>query len=103
KNAYTLSPYGFKGNLILYVEVTYNDNSGSGGRLCYYRLDKKKKYCMKKMENDAVYPDGTTRYPYGFSEFEGKWLLYQKINSTPLILRDMECYCKEEGICPFEE
>ncbi len=102
KYGYTISPYQLRGNILLYVQVT-NNGSESGGLLCYYRIDKKKKYCMKKMENDAVYPDGTTRYPYGFSEFEGKWLLYQKINSTPLILRDMECYCKEEGICPFEE
>ncbi|HRZ80353.1 MAG TPA: hypothetical protein P5044_10115, partial [bacterium] len=65
-------------------------------------IDKNKKYCMKKMDNDGSYSDGTTMFPYGFSEFEGKWLLYQKINSTPLILRDMDCYCKEEGVCPFE-
>jgi hypothetical protein len=102
ENAYTLSPYGFKDNLILYVEVT-SDGSFSGGRLCYYRLDSKKKYCMKKMDRDVSYSDGATMFPYGFSEFEGKWLLYQKIGSTPLILRDMECYCKEEGVCPFEE
>ncbi|HQB10645.1 MAG TPA: hypothetical protein PLW37_12335, partial [bacterium] len=74
-----------------------------GGLLCYYRIDKKKKYCMKKMDNDETYSDGTTRFPYGYAEFEGKWLLYQKRSSTPLILRDMDCYCKEEGVCPFEE
>lgn len=103
QNAYTLSPYQLRGNLLLYVEITYKDGSGSGGRLCYYRLDKNKKYCMKKMEDDKTYSDGTTKFPYGFSEFEGKWLLYQKLNSTPFILRDMDCYCKEEGVCPLEE
>ena len=102
-NAYTLSPYQLIGNLLLYVEITYKDGSGSGGRLCYYRIDKKKKYCMNKMEDDKNYSDGTTMFPYGFSEFEGKWLLYQKLNSDPFILRDMDCYCLEEGICPFEE
>ena len=102
-NAYTLSPYQLRGNLLLYVEITYRDGVGSGGRLCYYRLDKNKKYCMKKMEKDESYSDGTTIFPYGFSEFEGAWLLYQKLNSTPFILRDMDCYCKEEGICPLEE
>ena len=102
-NAYTLSPYQLRGNLLLYVEITYRDGVGSGGRLCYYRLDKNKKYCMKKMDDDKSYSDGTTIFPYGFSEFEGKWLLYQKLNSDPFILRDMECYCKEENICPFEE
>ena len=103
QNAYTLSPYQLRGKLLLYVEITYRDGVGSGGRLCYYRIDKNKKYCMKKMEKDESYSDGTTIFPYGFSELEGKWLLYQKINSTPLILRDMECYCKEEGVCPFEQ
>ena len=102
KNGYSISPYQLSGDIMLYVQVT-NDGSTSGGLLCYYHLDKKKSYCMKKMERDESYADGTTRYPYGFSEFEGKWLLYQKLNSTPLILRDMECYCEEEGVCPFEE
>ena len=102
-NAYTLSPYQLRGNLLLYVEITYKNSAGSGGRLCYYRIDKKKKYCMKKMDDDKTYSDGTTKFPYGFSEFEGKWLLYQKLNSTPFILRDMDCYCLEEGVCPFEE
>ena len=57
---------------------------------------------MKKMDKDEEF-NGIPIYPYGDAEFEGKWLLYQKLNSTPLILRDMECYCKEEGVCPFEE
>ena len=103
QNAYTLSPYQLRENLLLYVEITYKDGVGSGGRLCYYRFDKNKKYCMKKMEDDQTYSDGTTMFPYGFSELEAQWLLYQKLNSTSLVLRDMDCYCKEEGICPFEE
>ncbi|MDX9727432.1 MAG: hypothetical protein RBT38_13700 [Bacteroidales bacterium] len=102
ENAYTLSPYSFNGNIVVYAEITYKDDD-SGSRICYYRIDKKKKYCMKKMDKDESYSDGTTQFRYGFSEFEGKWFLYQKLNSTPLILRDMECYCKEEGVCPFEE
>ena len=55
------------------------------------------------MEDDKSYSDGTTKFPYGFGEFEGEWLLYQKRSSTSLILRNMECYCKEENVCPFEE
>ncbi|HQM86124.1 MAG TPA: hypothetical protein PLD55_15700 [bacterium] len=102
ENAYTLSPYSFNGNIVVYAEITYKDDD-SGSRICYYRIDKKKKYCMKKMDKDESYSDGTTQFRYGFSEFEGKWFLYQKLNSTPLILRDMDCYCKEEGVCPLEE
>ena len=100
--ASSIPPRMLRGNLLLYEEITYKDGVGSGGRLCYYRLDKNKKYCMKKMEDDKSYSDGSTIFPYGYAEFEGKWLLYQKRNSTPLILRDMDCYCKEEGVCPFE-
>jgi len=101
-NAYTLSPYSFRDNIVLYAEITYKD-SETGSRICYYNIDTKKKFCMKKMDKDETYSDGTTKFRYGFSEFEGKWFLYQRLNSTPLVLRDMDCYCKEEGICPFEE
>jgi len=100
KNAYSLAALEYKDDLLLFEEIT---GSQPGGLLCYYRLDKKKKYCMKKMDRDSSYEDGSTIFPYGFAEFENKWLLYQKKGSTPLILRDMDCYCKEEGICPFEE
>ena len=102
KYAYSIIPKTLRGNVLLYEEVAVVDGEGSG-LLCYYRIDKKKKYCMKKMEKDETAEDGTVIYPYGFAEYEGKWLLYQKRSSTPLILRDMECYCKEEGVCPFEE
>ena len=100
--AYSLLPRTLRENVLLYEEVTTN-GSAYGGRLCYYRIDKKKKYCMNKMEKDETYSDGTIIFPYGYAEFEGKWLLYQKRNSTPLILRDIECYCREENICPFED
>ena len=100
--AYSVPPRMLRGNLLLYEEIT-DDVTKNGGRLCYYRIDKNKKYCMKKMDDDKSYSDGSTIFPYGFAEFEGKWLLYQKRNSMPLILRDMDCYCKEEGVCPFEE
>lgn len=102
KYAYSLVPRTLKGDLLLYEEIA-NVNGEGSGLLCYYRIDKNKKYCMKKMDKDEVAEDGTVLYPYGYAEFEGKWLLYQKRSSTPLILRDMDCYCKEEGICPFEE
>ena len=93
-----------RGNTMLYEEAYQLSSSTGhyGDKLCYYNFTSKKSYCMKKMEKDKEY-NGITIYPYGDAEFEGKWLLYQKLNSTPLILRDMECYCKEEGVCPFEE
>ena len=100
--AYSLLPRTLRGNLLLYEEVTTN-GATYGGRLCYYRIDKNKKYCMKKMDDDKSYSDGTTIFPYGFAEFEGKWLLYQKKNSDSLVLRNMDCYCNETGVCPLEQ
>ena len=99
---YSLAALQFRGNTLLFEEIT-DFNGVGGGLICYYRLDLNKKYCMKKMDDDKTYSDGTTKFPYGFGEFEGKWLLYQKRSSDPFILRDMDCYCKEERVCPFEE
>jgi hypothetical protein len=92
-----------RGKTMLYEEAYQLSSSTGhyGDKLCYYNFNSQKKYCMKKMDKDEEY-SGIPIYPYGDAEFEGKWLLYQKLNSTPLILRDMECYCKEEGVCPFE-
>jgi len=90
------------GDILLYREITMDNNATlSGGRACFYRLDTKQKHCMKKMENDKQYGDWVV-FPYGHSEYEGDWFLYQKQNNSPLILRDMKCYCEKEGICPFE-
>ena len=90
------------GDVLLYREITMdNDATLSGGRACFYRLDTKQKHCMKKMENDKQYGDWVV-FPYGHSEYEGDWFLYQKQNNSPLILRDMKCYCEKEGVCPFE-
>jgi len=93
-----------RGKTMLYEEAYQLSSSTGhyGDKLCYYNFNSQKKYCMKKMDKDEEY-SGIPIYPYGDAEFEGKWLLYQKLNSTPLILRDMDCYCKEEGVCPFEE
>ena len=99
---YSLAALQFRGNTLLFEEIT-DFNGVGGGLICFYRIDKNKKYCMKKMEDDAMYSDGATVFSYGFGEFEKEWLLYQVKGSTSLILRDMDCYCLEENICPFEE
>ncbi len=98
---YSLWALQFQGNTLLYEEVT-DFNGIGGGLICYYRFDKNKKYCMKKMEDDKSYSDGTTIFPYSFGEFDSQMLLYQTRDSTSLMLRNMQCYCSETGICPFE-
>ena len=100
---YSLAPEQFRGNTVMYEEVTTNQYEEGGGRICYYRLDKEKRYCMNPMEDDKTYEDGSTRFYALYAEFEGKWLAFQLRRGSVLMLRDMECYCLEEGVCPFEE
>ena len=99
--AYSLVVQQVKNNTILYLEIEDFNGTEGGGLACFYRIDTKKRYCMKKMENDPQYGEWVD-FPYGHSEFEGDWFLYQKHANSPLILRDMACYCEKEGICPFE-
>ena len=88
----------FKSNVILYEENYVMNESGyqEDGKLCYYRIDKGKTYCSKPIENQ-------TSYGHGYATFENKYLFWQPMYKAGYILRDMDCYCKEEGICPFEE
>ncbi len=85
----------FKSDIMLYREDIAID-SGYDGKLCYYRIDKGKTYCSKPIE-------GQTSYGHGWPAFEGKYLFWQPAYKAGYILRDMECYCKEESVCPFEE
>ena len=89
----------FKSNIMLYREDYQMDASGYqvDGKLCYYRIDKEKSYCSKLIEGRK------TDYGQGWSTFEGKYLFWQPAYRVGYILRDMECYCKEEGVCPFED
>jgi len=84
----------FKSNIMLYREDIAIDG-GYDGKLCYYRIDKEKVYCSKPIE-------GQTSYGHGWPAFEGKYLFWQPAYKAGYILRDMECYCKEAGVCPFE-
>jgi len=100
--AYSLVVQQVKDNIVLYLEIEDFYGIEGGGLACFYRMDTKKRYCMKKMENDKQFGEWVD-FPYDFSEFEGKWFLYQQHASSPLILRDMDCYCEKESVCPFEE
>jgi hypothetical protein len=86
-----------RSNVLLYQEVYVMDASGyqEDGKLCFYRLDTEKTYCSKLIGD-------STKYGHGHSSFEGKYLFWQPMNGWGYILRDMECYCEKEGVCPFE-
>ncbi|HPG35975.1 MAG TPA: hypothetical protein PLG63_06540, partial [bacterium] len=65
---------------------------------CFYRFDKKKSYCPQ--ENIfSTSPDNLM----GYNTFWGKWHLWKGIGRTAAFMRDWECYCKETGVCPFDE
>ena len=87
----------FKSDIMLYTESYLLDASGyqQDNKLCFYRIDKEKVYCSKPIE-------GQKDYGHGFATFEGKYLFWQPAFKTGYILRDMECYCEKEGVCPFE-
>jgi hypothetical protein len=93
-----MSLMGLKSDLILYMEDYLLPTEGyeQDGKLCFYRIDKKKTYCSKPIE-------GQRQHAHGHPAFEGKYLFWQPMFDAGYILRDMECYCEKEGVCPFEE
>ena len=77
-----------KGNLMMFT--TSDEEFNLIG--CWYRFDKQKAYCYEK-------PWSTDNY-MEFNTFDGKWHLWKTQYNS--FIRDMDCYCKEEGVCPFE-
>jgi len=87
-----------RGNKVVYGEM-FDMGSGTLDFFgCFYRFDKKKSYCPQ--ENIfSTSPDNLM----GYNTFWGKWHLWKGIGRTAAFMRDWECYCKESGVCPFEE
>ncbi len=80
---------------IFYNESLYgNDEIDSNA--CFHNRLKTKTFCMKKV-------DGMKKYYFGYSEWEGKWLLYQFRGVALQAVRDLNCYCEKESVCPFAE
>ncbi|HQI05644.1 MAG TPA: hypothetical protein PL195_10305 [bacterium] len=79
-----VQPEKVNGNTMLYASYYNNEFIN-----CWYRFDKKKSYC----------PIDPWSMLYG--AFDGKWHLWK--GGPFFYIRDWECYCKEEGVCPFEE
>jgi hypothetical protein len=83
-------PTKVKGNLMSFTSSLQPESYLAG---CWYRFDKQKVYCPNKS-------DWTTEEMF-YSIFDGKWQIWKE--NTLTLMRDWDCYCKEEGICPFEE
>ncbi|MGI6393341.1 MAG: hypothetical protein ACOX2F_01190 [bacterium] len=84
-----MQPEKVKGNIMMFTGI--DDDLNFMG--CWYRFDKKKSYCP--VAHDWVLQD------MAFPTFTEKWQIYK--GNVSFTLRDWECYCKETGVCPFEE
>ena len=80
---------------IFYNESLYG-NGERDGNACFHNRKTKKTTCMKRVE-------GMEKYYFGYDEWEGKWLLYQFRGVALQAVRDLDCYCEKEGVCPFAE
>ncbi|MGI6395525.1 MAG: hypothetical protein ACOX2F_12500 [bacterium] len=82
---------------VFYNELLYEENGGTrDGNSCFYNRKTKKTVCMKKVQ-------GMEKYYFGYGEWEGKWMVYQFRAVALQAIRDLDCYCEKEGVCPFEE
>jgi len=91
-------PGTIRGDKMVYIE-TYVMSAGTADFFgCFYRFDKKKSYCPQ--ENILT---TSAQNLMGFNTFWGKWHLWKRIGRPTAVMRDWECYCKESGVCPFEE
>jgi len=82
--------------MIFYNESLYEDGGSRDGNACFYNRKTKKTVCMKKVQ-------GMEKYYFGYGEWEGKWMAYQFRATSTQAVRDLDCYCEKEGVCPFGE
>ena len=94
------TPENYRDGYIFYTESYKTSESGDwNGNHCLYNITKKKRTCMNKVAGNPF----KTNPNLGFGEWEGKWVVYQFLEGTIQAVRDLECYCEKESVCPFEE
>ncbi|HSW60258.1 MAG TPA: hypothetical protein VLJ60_05630, partial [bacterium] len=81
-------------DIVFYNESIIESEGSSDGNACFHNRKTGKSVCMKKVE-------GMEKYYFGFGEWEGKWMTYQFRAVALQAIRDLECYCEKEGVCPF--
>ncbi len=92
------------GNVFVYrnnFDVAQSSGN-TDSKLCFYRVDQKKSYCMKPI--DHIYSGDVSyiKHNYSYSEFEDNYLVWQLFTGDQTYIRDMDCYCAKEDVCPFE-
>jgi len=98
ETTYSWEPETLRGNKLTYADYYIMEAEIVDAIGCFYRFDKKKSYCTVK-NIFSTSPDNLM----GYNTFWGKWYLWKMINRPDAFMRDMDCYCKETGVCPFEE
>ena len=86
-----------QGNRISYSEMFLLSSGIYDWVGCFYRFDKQKTYCPS--EHTFSTDD---RDLMGYNISWDKWYLWKRINKPTAVIRDLDCYCKETGICPLE-
>ena len=82
------------GDIITFSEKYQFSEVDIDFRMCYYSISKEKKVCFP---NPA-----SSKMGYIFGGVEGKYITYQPTGA--IILKDMECYCKEyPDKCLYDE
>jgi hypothetical protein len=84
------------GDIIAFSELYEYSEVDVDYRMCYYSISRDKKICFPN-PNTGGNPMG-----YVFGGVEGKYITYQPTGA--IILKDMECYCKEyPDQCLYDE
>ena len=94
--------WGWEINMLKNNRISYSDfftlSDGMADNIgCFYRFDKQKTYCPA----DSTFTSHGDEL-MGFNVFWGKWHLWKITTSPHAIMRDWECYCKENNVCPLE-
>ncbi len=97
ETALSWQPEMLQGNKITYMETFTLSNGEPDSIGCFYRFDKQKKYCPADL-TFVTHGDELM----GYNVFWGKWHLWKITTSIDAIMRDWECYCKENNVCPLE-
>lgn len=101
-----MSPINYvNGNVFVYrnnFDVAQSPGN-TDSKLCFYRVDQKKSYCMKPI--DHIYSGDVSyiKYNYSYSEFEDNYLVWQLFTGDQTYIREMDCYCAKEDVCPFKD
>ena len=99
ETAWTWQPEMLQGNKITYMETFTLSNGELDSIGCFYRFDKQRTYC----QTDHTFTTYSGDELMGYNVFWEKWHLWKRTTRPTAVLRDWDCYCKENNVCPLEQ